>query len=159
MRARSMAVLAAATAVAASSWADDRLVGTWKLASYHTEFQDGSPTRKVFGENPKGFLVYTAQGRQMVLIEAEGRKPPTNDQERAALLQSAISWSGVYRLEGNKHILKVDAALNPALVGTERVSELKIEGDRMFSISPWAPSPTVPGSPLVRGVTVWERIK
>lgn len=159
MKAHSLIGLAFAVLLANSSWADNNLVGTWKLVSFNTEFEDGAPSRKLFGENPRGYLVYTAQGRQMVLIEAEGRKAATNEQERAALYQSLIAWSGAYRIEGNKHILNVDTSVNPAMVGSERVSEFKMDGDRVSFISPWAPLSTAPGAPISRGVTVWERVK
>lgn len=141
--------------------ADDsaKLLGTWKLVSYETEFQDGRPRQAVFGANPRGYLVYTAEGRQMVLIEAEGRKPPASAEDRVALFNSMISWSGTYKLEGDRHVLKIDSALNPALVGAERLSTIKVEGDRLHALSPWSPSPVLPGAPMARGVTVWERMK
>ena len=49
------------------------LIGVWKLLSYQTEFQDGSPKRALFGEHPNGYIVFTREGRMMALIEAEGR--------------------------------------------------------------------------------------
>ena len=40
-----------------SAWADDsaKLVGTWKLIAFETEFQDGSPPRPIFGKSPVGY--------------------------------------------------------------------------------------------------------
>lgn len=67
------------------------LIGVWKLLSYQTEFQDGSPKRALFGEHPTGYIVFTSEGRMMALIEAEGRKAPSTDADRAALLRSVIA--------------------------------------------------------------------
>ena len=75
---------------AVSSSAADRtpLVGVWKLLSYQTEFQDGTPKRATFGEHPSGYIIFTGEGRMMAVLEAEARKVPSSDAERAALLRS-----------------------------------------------------------------------
>src|SRR6202789_4025815 len=61
---------------AVSSTAADRtpLVGVWKLLSYQTEFQDGTPKRATFGEHPSGYIIFTGEGRMMAVFEAEARK-------------------------------------------------------------------------------------
>ena len=58
-----------------SAWADDsaKLVGTWKLIAFETEFQDGSPPRPIFGKNPLGYANFSAEGRLIAVLEAEGR--------------------------------------------------------------------------------------
>jgi hypothetical protein len=136
-----------------------KLVGTWKLVSFVTEFQDGSPPRATFGDKPTGYLVYTAEGRLMTLIEAEGRKPAATDEERAGLMRSMLAWTGKYRMEGERHTLMVDGASNPQLKGTERPAIVRVDGNRLTALSPWVPSPNLPNAPIVRGVTVWERVK
>ena len=62
---------------AVSSRAADRtpLLGVWKLVSYQTEFQDGTPKRATFGEHPSGYIVFTREGRMMAVLEAEARNP------------------------------------------------------------------------------------
>lgn len=39
---------------------------TWKLVSFDIEFQDGSPRQALFGQHPKGFVIFTAEGRSLV---------------------------------------------------------------------------------------------
>lgn len=158
---RTIAIAAACVLLSCSAIAKDsaKLVGTWKLVSFVTEFQDGSPSRPVLGPNAKGYLVHTPDGRQIVFIEADGRKPAKADEERIGLFNTMISWTGIYRFEGDKYVLKVDGAWNPAITGTERVSTVKIDGDRIHFIAPWAPNPILPGAPVTRGLTVWERVK
>jgi hypothetical protein len=155
---KAVAVLLVSWMAAQPVLADDsaKLLGTWKLVSFETEFQDGRPSRPVYGAKPTGYLLYTPQ-RMMTLIEGEGRQPGKTVEERAALMATMIAWTGAYRLEGDKHILKVDAAWNPALNGTERVATFKLEGNRLHFTSPWAPALNLPGSPMTRGITVWER--
>ena len=92
--------------VAVSSSAADRtpLIGVWKLLSYQTEFQDGSPNRAIFGEHPLRYIIFTSEGRMMALIQADGRKVASSDADRAALLSSVIAYSGKYRMNGNGSI-------------------------------------------------------
>jgi hypothetical protein len=135
------------------------LIGVWKLLSYQTEFQDGSPKRALFGEHPTGYIVFTSEGRMMALIEAEGRKAPSTDADRAALLRSVIAYTGKYRMEGNRWITTVDTAWNPAWVGTDQVRSYELVGDRLTVTSMWQPQVNIPGSPVARGILQFERVK
>jgi hypothetical protein len=148
-------------ALALSSHAAERpaLVGVWKLLSYQTEFQDGSPKRAMFGEHPTGYIIFTSEGRLMAVIEAEGRKTPSTDSDRAALLKSLIAYSGRYRIEGNQWITSVDTAWNPAWDGTDQVRTFQIVGNRLTVTSTWQAAVNFPGSPLSRGSLVFERVK
>jgi lipocalin-like protein len=148
-------------ALALSSHAAERpaLVGVWKLLSYQTEFQDGSPKRAMFGEHPTGYIIFTSEGRLMAVIEAEGRKTPSTDSDRAALLKTLIAYSGRFRVEGNQWITSVDTAWNPAWDGTDQVRTFQIVGNRLMVTSTWQPAVNFPGSPLSRGSLVFERVK
>ena len=68
------------------SLADDsaKVVGTWKLSSFMNEFQDGSKPMAAYGKNATGYIVFTPEGRTMAIVEAEGRKAPQTDEDRAA---------------------------------------------------------------------------
>ena len=134
-----------------------KLVGSWRLVSWQYEFQDGSPTRAVFGNAPIGYVVFTPGGRMAGIIEAEGRKTPQTDAEAAAAFRTMVSYSGTYRVEGDKWITKVDAAWNPAWRGTDQVRQYKLEGNRLHVISMWQPNPNLPGKPVTRGILSWER--
>jgi Lipocalin-like domain len=144
-----------------AAMADDagKVVGIWKLVSFENEFQDGSPRRPVFGARPTGYIIFTAQGRMMGVIEGEGRKVASTDEERAALLRTMFAYTGTYRLEDGKWVTKVDVSWNPAWNGTDQVRFYKIDGDRMQVTSAWAPSVNLSGSPITRGVLMWERVK
>jgi len=148
-------------ALALSSHAAERpaLVGVWKLLSFQTEFQDGSPKRATFGEHPRGYIIFTSEGRLMAVIEAEGRKAPSTDSERAASLNSLVAYSGKYRVEGNQWIASVDTAWNPAWDGTDQVRTFQIVGNRLLVTSTWQAAVNFPGSPPSRGSLVFERVK
>jgi hypothetical protein len=147
-------------ALALSSHAAERqtLVGVWQLLSYQTEFRDGSPKRAMFGEHPMGYIIFTSEGRLMAVIEAEGRKVPSTDSERAAAFQSLVAYSGKYRVEGNQWITRVDTAWNPAWDGTDQVRTFQIVGNRLMVRSTWQSAVNFPGSPPSRGSLVFERV-
>jgi hypothetical protein len=135
------------------------LIGVWKLLSYQTEFQDGGPKRALFGEHPTGYIIFTSAGRMMAVIEAEGRKAPSTDSDRAALLNTLIAYSGTYRLEDGNWIASIDVAWNPALDGTDQVRSYETIGDRLKVTSPWLHALNLPGAGLSRGTLVFERVK
>lgn len=110
--------------------ADDRakLLGNWKLISWVQEFQDGGESRPEYGKYPIGYLIFTPEGRMMAVLEGEGRKSPTNDQERLLLFRTFVAYTGKYYLEGDKWTTKVDAAWHPDRRGTDQVRFFKIEG-------------------------------
>jgi lipocalin-like protein len=154
-------ILLGSLIVTQRSVADDspRLIGVWKLLSFQSEFQDGSPTRAMFGEHPSGYIILTKEGRMMSVIEGENRKAPQTDADRASLLNSLIAYSGKYRIDGSQWILAVDVAWNPAWDGTEQVRSFELAGDRLTVTSPWQHAPNFPGAPMSRGIVVFERIK
>src|ERR1700751_3856893 len=53
------------------------LLGTWKLQSYTTEYEDGQ-TVESFGEHPRGYLSYSADCRMYGIVVSEGRRRPAN---------------------------------------------------------------------------------
>jgi hypothetical protein len=131
-------------------------LGSWKLASWVQEFKDGSEPRLAYGKHPIGYIIFTPEGRMMALIEGEGRKSPTNDQESAALLRTLIAYTGKYSLEGDRWTTRVDAAWHPDRRGSNQVRYFKVEGDKLIVTTAFMPSPNF-GGKVLRSVLVWER--
>ena len=142
------------------TFADDRtkLLGIWKLVAFEGEFQDTGERFYDWGKNPKGYVIFTHEGRMMVIIEGEGRKAPKTDQDRATLHKSVIAYTGMYRVEGDKQITKVDVSWNPIWDGTEQVRFFKFEGDKLVILTAWGPSPRFAGR-VTRGHMIWERVR
>jgi hypothetical protein len=136
----------------------DQIVGTWKLVSVMYEDQQTKELTPVLGQHPKGSQIATPEGRWLALVTAEGRKAPQTDEERAQALRSMISYSGRYRLEGDKVITKVEIAWNESWVGGEQVRFVRFEGDKLYIESPPMPHPNV-GGRVVRVIVTWEREK
>src|SRR5262249_6751051 len=130
-----------------AAFADDsaKLIGVWKLVSFETEVQGGGERTADFGKRPKGYVIFTAPGRRMGLIEAEGRSVPKTGEDRAKAFESTVAYSGTYRLEGNIWTTSVDVAWNPGWRGKDSVRVVKFDGDRLDVISAWAPNPALGG--------------
>jgi len=153
-----LVVLVACGASTAHAQDAAALVGVWKLVSYDVEFKDGSPSMKLFGENPPGYIIFTANGRMMAVLEAADRKSPTTVEDRANLISSMGAYSGTYRLEGNKWITTVDVAWFPSY-RTEQAREYKLEGERLTVSTPWGIDPRVPQRGESQQVLVWQKVE
>jgi hypothetical protein len=143
------------------SFADDgeKILGTWRVVAWEGEFQATGEREQVMGKNPTGYVIFTPEGRFMCVLTGEGRNAPKTDEDRAALLKSVVAYTGMYRLEGDKWITKVDASWNPAWVGTEQERSFKIDGDRLQTFSPWMQSVTRPEKGITRSALTFERAK
>ena len=133
-----------------------KLVGTWKLVSYEMEVQATGAREAPLGANPSGYILFTADGRLMVVLTGEGRKAAASDQDRAELLKSLVAYTGLYRVEGGKWIAKVDVAHNPAWVGTEQARSFKLDGERLEESTALM---NRPDKGMVRWVLNWMRVK
>lgn len=140
----------------------NKLVGTWKLVSVISKTDQGEVNKTVYGEHPKGFITYGADGRMMVVITEDGRKLLSiNDrlaapiEERAQAFSTANAYAGTYTLSGNTMVHHVEVSVNPNWVNTDQSRTVKIQGDRLFITTP----------PMARGGTMqsleltWERLK
>jgi hypothetical protein len=140
------------------SFAEDRtkILGIWQLVSFEMEFQATGEREHIRGKNPTGYIIFTPEGRMMVVLTDEGRKAPKTDQDRADLFKSVIAYTGMYRIEGDKWITKVDVSRNPAWVGTEQARFFRVDGDRLQEITQWMARPE---KGMARVILTWERAK
>ncbi|MBI2999991.1 MAG: lipocalin-like domain-containing protein [Deltaproteobacteria bacterium] len=138
----------------------EKILGVWKLVSWEREVQKTGTRLSSFGKNPTGYRIFTPEGRMMVIVTAEGRKAANTENERAALLDSMFAATGIYRVEGDKFITKIDVAGQPARVGAESEYSFRFEGDRLQLIGGWMPA-TGAGRTgrMGRSIETWERAK
>ena len=132
------------------------LVGLWRLVGFDIEYQDTGERKATYGERPRGYLALLAQGRMIAIITAEERKVPVTDADCAAALRSMLAYSGMYRVEGDKWITKVDVAWNEAWMGTDQIRFFAFDGDELLITSAWLTSANEPGR-SIRGILRWER--
>ncbi len=133
--------------------------GVWKLVAYEVEVQATGQREPVMGQHPTGYVVFIPEGRVWFMLTGEGRQPAKTVQERADLLSSLVAYPGMYRLEGDKWITKVDVAWNPEWVGTEQSRSFKLEGDRLQVLTPWRIMPNWANKEMTRSIVTFERVK
>ena len=109
----------------------------------------------MLGEHPKGYLIYTPEGRVMVLGTSEGRSPAKTNEDRLNPLKSMVAYSGRYTIEGNKVTHHIDISWNEVFTGTDQVRYFKIEGDVLTLKTAPAKNP-ITGNESVSTV-IWER--
>jgi Lipocalin-like domain len=134
----------------------DDLVGTWDLLSCFMENVETKERKEVWGEKPNGRLMMTATGDWIVVQTAQGRMAPLSDEDRSAAFRSMLAYSGKYRVEGEKIVIKVDIAWDEAWTGTEQVRFFKCNGDRLhIEVAPQR-YPNL-GDNVMRAVLIWQR--
>ena len=156
-----LAVLALSLIIVQPSFADDsaKIVGIWKLVSYEVESQATGQREPVLGKAPTGILIFTPERRMIVVNTGEGRKAPNTDQDRADLFKSMVAYTGIYRVEGDKWITKVDVAANPGWIGTEQTRFFRVDGDRLQESTPEMKWAARPEKGTVRFILMYERAK
>jgi len=142
--------------------AEDGLTGTWKLVSASGSTDKGGTIKDAYGPNPTGILTFTADGRMMVIIAMDGRKPlsvadrvsaPVD--ERADAFSTFIAYAGRYTLEGDKETVRIDVSSLQNWVGTDQVRFVSLHGDRVTLRT----LPMLRGGVLQTFELVWERLK
>ncbi len=137
----------------------ERFLGVWKLEAFELEFQDTGERKAIFGANPKGYIIFTPEGRMMALLTAEARPIPRTDAERVDAFRSMYAYSGTYRLEGDQWITNVDTAWNEAWVGTEQLRYYCLDGETLVVTTPWGTPGADLGGRQHRGILTWVKVK
>jgi hypothetical protein len=132
----------------------DRFVGVYKLVTYRRHAASGEVT-DVYGTAPLGRISYDAAGRMWAFLSRPDRKPAKNPstptlEEYRHLNTSLVAYYGSFDVDEAAHhvIHHVEAATNPAWVGTDLVRKYEFSG-RTLTLS-------VEGA--TRSVLVWERL-
>jgi hypothetical protein len=139
--------------------ADNPLFGTWRVTSFKSQVVGEPGEREIFGPNPKGYIIITPEPRIMAFFAADGRRPPTNQAEAAAMLQSMIAYTGrITTLEPDKFITDVEVSWNQIYVGKPQVRFYTLDGDKLTIRTPEQDAGTLPGKRII-SVLTFERQK
>jgi len=124
------------------------IIGTWRLVGAVARDAAGNALAAPFGPLAMGRVVFNADGRMMAVL-CDGR-PTLPD----GTTRDYASYCGNYTFDGRRLVTRVDAASDPARIGTDQVRDVHFEGERMVLRPP--PRQGV-GGPEQREIT-WERI-
>ena len=150
----------ATTGIAPAHACSSPLLGTWKLQSYTTEYEDGQ-TVESFGEHPRGYLSSSADCRMYGIVVREGRRRPANvvpsDAEKAALFASMGAYAGTYTIEGDKVTHHVDVSWIESWTGTAQVRQFRIGGNTLHIRS--APAVDPADGRVSSATLLWTRVQ
>jgi Lipocalin-like domain len=133
------------------------LHGCWRLISFNTQLQDSNECTQPWGADPSGYLIFSSDGRMMVLVTAKTREPGNTDEKTAALFRTMMAYTGRYRIDDDRFIATIDSSWNEAWNGSEQERYYELVGDTLEVSTAWMPNPLVPGNPIGRGVLVFIR--
>ncbi len=124
------------------------ITGTWRLVAATAHDADGTPMADPYGPKMMGRVIFNADGRMMAVL-CDGRPSLPDGAPR-----DYASYCGNYTFDGTRLITKVDAASDPARLGTDQVREVRFEGERMIL----RPPPRQIGDALQLRELTWEKI-
>jgi hypothetical protein len=124
------------------------IVGTWRLVEAKSHDPDGTPLPTPYGGKGMGRVTFNAEGRMMAVV-CDGRPelPP-------GIKRDYSSYCGNYTFDGAKLVTLVDAASDPARIGTDQVRDVSYDGERMIL----RPPPRQSGGRTEQRVLTWEKI-
>jgi hypothetical protein len=144
----------------ASAQGAKSLVGTWTIVSDDTIDASGNRT-PIFGPNPRGSLIFTANGRYSVVfaraglpkVAANNRKKGTAE-ENKAVIAGSLAHFGKYSVDekNNTFTFHVEVSTYPNWDGTTQKRPFIASGDELTYSTAVA---SVGG----RAEAVWRRIK
>lgn len=123
-------------------------VGTWRLVGAAATDANGNRKDAPYGPRGMGLVTLTADGRMMAVL-VDGRKNLSDGAKR-----DYSSYCGNYTFDGITLTTIVDAASDPARMGSAQVRKVRFEGERMILMPP----PTDVNGVKVQRELTWERI-
>jgi len=143
----------------ANAQTSNPLFGTWRVTSFKLQVVGEPGERDILGSNPKGYTIITPEPRIMTFLAADGRQPPTNQAEAAAMLRSMLAYTGrITSLEPDKFTVDVEISWNQAYVGTPQVRYYTVNGDSLTIRTPEQESGALPGQ-RTASILTFERQK
>ncbi len=124
------------------------IVGTWRLVAAAAYDGNGRPLPPPYGGQGMGRVTFSAAARMMsVVCDGRPELPPGVQREYS-------SYCGNYTFDGTRLVTKVDAASDPARIGSEQARDVRFEGDRMIL----RPPPRRSGAGTEQRELTWELI-
>jgi len=135
----------------------EKFVGTWKLISYETRFEDGR-VEYPMGKDAVGRVIYTTEGYMSghLMRKRETGEFDTNNVQSEVLnkINDHLSYTGRFEVRENTVVHFADISVFPSWVDSEQVRIFEFEGDRLkLSTGPLKISGETQSAHLI-----WERV-
>lgn len=141
----------------------DRLIGAWRLVSYHEIPVDGSPPFQPLGSDPQGIIMYTPDGYMSAQLSKSER--PTfasgdwfdgTTEDYVTEAKAYIAYSGPFHVDEDKQTLQhsMFVSLFPNWIGQTQPRAVTLDGD---TLRLGTTAPITSGGKTVNSVLVWRR--
>jgi hypothetical protein len=138
------------------------LVGTWTWVTVEIVRPDGSRSQP-FGPNPKGNIVFDANGHFAYLLTRSGRpkfasnnRDQTTSEENKATVEGTLAYSGRYSVSEKTLIFHIEASTFPNAEGAEQKRVItSLTADELKYTNP---APTAGGAGA-KAETVLKRVR
>ncbi|HZK92400.1 MAG TPA: lipocalin-like domain-containing protein [Stellaceae bacterium] len=121
------------------------IIGTWRLVKAEAHDAGGKPLPAPYGGKGMGRVTFNADGRMAaVVVDGQPELP-------SGAARDYSSYCGNYAFDGKRLVTRVDAASDPARLGSDQVREVSHDGDLMVLRPPPRPSGEF-------RVLTWEKI-
>ena len=111
-----------------------QIVGVWRYVKLSDTEVGSGKAAKPFGENPKGYAIYTKGGHVLLAIFGEGREKPATplkDEDRVKLFSTLATAGGKYKVEGNELIVTYDSSWHELWSNVTQKRTIEIKGNTM----------------------------
>lgn len=133
------------------------LVGAWRLLSAYAEIAETGRRQDLLGPDPRGWVLFSADGRMAGVMTAGGRRSPRKSGDYEHAFTTLVAYAGAVRLVGaGRFVITVDTAWQPDWVGTDQFRYFRIDGDRLTVRSDEMRLPAY-GDRLLTMVLLWRR--
>ncbi len=137
------------------------LVGTWRQLTAVAVAIPSGVTRDVMGPHPVAYVIFTPNGRMMLMgVDPDRKRPagevPTND-EAKYLYSSMIAYGGTYTVSGREVVYDLDISWNQVWTGTKQLRYWEITDGRLVISTPEFIDPFIGGRSVHR--ITWEKIE
>lgn len=129
----------------------ERVWGTWRLASLR-RFRDGEFDRDTMGADAEGRIIYEKGGYMCAFLMSQAHKKG----ESAIAWDTFMSYSGRWKLEGDKVTHTLDFSSVPAMIGTDLVRYVEWVDDDTIKLKT-APHTNKAGQ-ATHDELVWHRV-
>ena len=124
----------------------ESLFGSWELVSVYYESTTGD-VLYLFGEDPKGLLIYDPKGYVSIVLTRRGRSKIAyapgdpysgSPQEIKEAFDNSSAYCGTFSVDAEKGTVThhVEASLRPNWKGTHQVRNFELEGDVLVLFTP-----------------------
>jgi hypothetical protein len=138
------------------------LVGSYKLVTITRKMLDTGKVTDPFGKQPSGYIVYTPNGRMLVLVVSDKTDRPApesgvapTDEQSASLFRTMVSYGGTYDFDGHTVKHHIDFSWNQAWTGTTQIRDVQKDGGKLIYTT--RPAPSLVDGKMSVVTIVWQK--